>query len=469
MKQHKKPRVDRDAGEDAEGNIDPFLSPATVSSWPFDPFANDPDYLASQEALRSLLFTTARSAAPTRVGTPIDGEEPTGEVNIKQVLSKGRRVQYLKNYTSQVAPWLDMFDSKRAFGIQLPALAKESPPLLYSILAIGARQQERKEKTQISFDSLELYQEAIRLLTPLLSARDTHVIAACVILCCLEMFSASAQNWRHHLEGCAAVFEAFGVNGFSGNVLQAVFWCYARMDVCGAFISDGAEGTLLKPSQWLPPHVLERDAGSCFRSFSSPDMYANYAVYLSAKTCELVSERNKYLELGIENGCNTEQFNRRWDEIWEQLSDWASGRPEELMPVATANTLPFPHILFAHWAAISSNQLYHTSSVLLLTARSKGRATPATVPTDSQIWHVKRICGISISNPHEGCLNNAIQPLWIAGRLLSHISEQALVVKTIQSIEALTGWTSTWRIRDLEHVWGYKFPINFELIVPSTQ
>jgi hypothetical protein len=122
-----------------------------------------------------------------------------------------------------------MFDSKRTFGIQLPLLAKESPPLLYAILAIGARQLERKEKTQSSFDSLELYQEAIRLLTPLISTRDTHVIAACVILCCLEMFSASAQDWRHHLEGCAAVFEAFGVNGFSDDILQAVFWCYARM------------------------------------------------------------------------------------------------------------------------------------------------------------------------------------------------------------------------------------------------
>ena len=122
-----------------------------------------------------------------------------------------------------------MFDSKRAFGIRLVAAAKDSAPLLYSILAIGARQLERKEKTQSSFDSLELYQEAIRLLTPLLSARDTQVIAACVILCCLEMFSASAQDWRHHLEGCAAVFEAFGVNGFSGDVLQAVFWCYVRM------------------------------------------------------------------------------------------------------------------------------------------------------------------------------------------------------------------------------------------------
>lgn len=87
-------------------NLDPFLSPATASSWPFDEFAHDPDYLASQEALRSLLFTTARSAAPTRAGTPVDGEEPSSVLNAKQVLSKGRRVQYLKNYMSQVAPWV---------------------------------------------------------------------------------------------------------------------------------------------------------------------------------------------------------------------------------------------------------------------------------------------------------------------------------------------------------------------------
>jgi hypothetical protein len=87
-------------------NIDPFLSPATASSWPFDEFAHDPDYLASQEALRSLMFTTARSAAPTRAGTPVEGDDMTGTLNIKHVLANGRRIQYLKNYMSQVAPWV---------------------------------------------------------------------------------------------------------------------------------------------------------------------------------------------------------------------------------------------------------------------------------------------------------------------------------------------------------------------------
>jgi hypothetical protein len=119
----------------------------------------------------------------------------------------------------------------------------------------------------------------------------------------------------------------------------------------------------------------------------------------------------------------------------------------------------FPRILFAHWAAISSNQLYHTASVLLLAANTKPRSSLNTSSTSTIMWHVKRICGISMTNPHEGCLNNAIQPLWIAGRFLSHSSEQTLVVKTIRHIEALTGWTSTWRIRDLERTWGYKVPV----------
>lgn len=185
-------------------------------------------------------------------------------------------------------------------------------------------------------------------------------------------------------------------------------------------------------------------------------MYANYAVYLCAKTCELISDRNKYTELGAENGCDAQQFQIRSSRLWDQLAQWSSNRPPEMQTIETTNTTPFPHVFFAHWAAISSNQLYHTSCVLLLNANPKLKTSLPQAPTTSIMWHVKRICGISLANPHEGCLNNAIQPLWIAGRLLSHSSEQALVVKTIRHIEVLTGWTATWRIRDLESTWGYK-------------
>lgn len=228
------------------------------------------------------------------------------------------------------------------------------------------------------------------------------------------------------------------------------------IDVCGALISDGAEGTLLKPCKWLPPDTPEDFAESLFRHTSSPDMYANFSVYLCARTCELISDRNKYVELGEENGCDDAYFRDRWIRLWDLLANWALSRPNEMLPVKTTTTSPFPHIFFAHWAAISSNQLYHTSCILLLSSNPKQKAMLGSSPIASVFWHAKRICGISLANPHEGCLNNAIQPLWIAGRLLSHSSEQALVVKTIRHIEALTGWTACWRVRDLENVWGYK-------------
>jgi hypothetical protein len=137
-----------------------------------------------------------------------------------------------------------MFDSQRAFGIRIPQLAQSSPALMYAILALSARQLERQDalaarshglangaehRKPISFDSLELYQEAIRLLTPLMQNRDQAVIPICVILCCLEMMSASAQDWRRHLEGCAALFDTFGVHGFSAGLMQPIFWCFARM------------------------------------------------------------------------------------------------------------------------------------------------------------------------------------------------------------------------------------------------
>ncbi|OIW31511.1 hypothetical protein CONLIGDRAFT_652571 [Coniochaeta ligniaria NRRL 30616] len=434
--------------------LDPLLFSTPTPNWILDEFAHDPGYLASREELRTLIFSTAQSAAPTREASPA-ADADAARIQTSQVLSLGRRLEYLKNYVGQVAPWLDMFDSDRTFGIQLPALARHSPALLYAILALSARQMERKGAEKESFESLELYQGAIRLLTPMLQARGEQVIAICVILCCMEMMSASGHDWRRHLEGCAALFDAFGVNGFSGGLLQAVFWCYARMDLCSALISDGMQGTLFRPSKWLPPNVPYAESRSLFSASRNPDMHANHAVYLCAQACELICDRTRFVELGESNGCTQASFVTRWQHLWDDLQDWLSSRPRDLVPLQTVDAKPFPHIFFVHWAAISSNQLHHTACILLLGTMPKPLKLPR-APSSSAAWHAKRICGISLTNPHQGCLNNAIQPLWVAGRLLSHKAEHAVVVKLIRSIEAMTGWGTCWRISDLEEAWGYK-------------
>lgn len=140
--------------------------------------------------------------------------------------------------------------------------------------------------------------------------------------------------------------------------------------------------------------------------------------------------------------------------MWDELQSWLDKRPKDMTPVKMISKAPFPTILFVHWAAISSNQLYHTTAILLLSNKPKTTIL-VSAPVSSPIWHAKRSVGTSETNPHHGCLNNAIQPLWIAGRLLGHTSEHDALVMLIKHIETTTGWGMSWRIRDLEEAWGY--------------
>lgn len=145
-----------------------FHSPLSSSNSRYyqDGFSHNPGYIASQEELRSMLIMTAQSAAPSRRGSPVNGEETESEETLPQsgsgvgnrwsartltsqqgqttecehgregrrpsyqratdvsvlgsATGKGqeqgqgqimsgwnrRRIQYLKNYVAEVAPWV---------------------------------------------------------------------------------------------------------------------------------------------------------------------------------------------------------------------------------------------------------------------------------------------------------------------------------------------------------------------------
>jgi hypothetical protein len=190
-------------------------------------------------------------------------------------------------------------------------------------------------------------------------------------------------------------------------------------------------------------------------------MWANYAVYLVAQVCHLIwAQLNSSLE---DSNAHEESFIHNWHKLWSELQDWRRNRPPELIElefpeepsIKHASTSPFPFILYAAACAISSNQLYHTGCLLLLDI-----CPPSVNPLQfeklgSKIWHARRICGISSTNEHHGCLNNALQPLWVAGKLLSHPAEHKAVIGLIRSIETKTGWGGKWRIVDLKEIWGY--------------
>lgn len=449
---------------------DAFFSPDSYPT--LDEFSTDSRFIELQEELRSTVFAGVSSLVPSKHPTP----EPTEKD--KQQASHSRRnldfsrvaiprlrlVRYLQNWVAECAPYLDKFDQERHFGIQVPIMAQSSPALLYAVLAFSARQMERKALTKKDYDSLELYQESIRLLGPGLQTRDPNTLIVACILAVLELMSGSSKSWRRHIEGCATLFEFFQVDGFSGGLLQAVFWCYARMELCGALVSGGEETTVLRLDRWTPaipaglqtePHSFSRDI-FYRRSRGSPDMHANWAVYLCAKVCDLRYRRTQSLELNNPDQEDMDSLTEHWRRLWQDLDFWLAHRPKELLPTKSTEGLHqvFPCILYTHWAAISSNQLYHTSCILMLEMKPPDTTIPA--PKSSNVWHARRVCGISCTNPHSGNLINSIQPLYVAGKLLTHPTEHLEVGRIFKIIEQTTGWGAMWRLQDLEVEWGYE-------------
>lgn len=116
-----------------------------------------------------------------------------------------------------------------------------------------------------------------------------------------------------------------------------------------------------------------------------------------------------------------------WQRLLEELQIWSERRPRAFRPIkiilGSPATNQFPKLLYAHWAAISGNQLFHTACLLMLDAKPDGTTPDGESAANSPVWHARKIVGISLTNLHQGCLNNAIQPLWIAGKLFTHHEE----------------------------------------------
>lgn len=457
------------------------VAPSNASGTLGDELALQPRFQELQSSLRTYLLDEVRSAGNTRQQSPdvqATGSDDTQghELLLRHLehcndhIPLERKIRYLQVWICECAPWLDMFDQERHFGIQIPTIAQRSPAVFFALLALGARQVERKHASGHLFqDSLELYSQAITSLAPSIGTIDLEVPVTACILCVLEMMSVSPRDWHRHLEGCAAIFAHLGVNGFSGGVLQAVFWCYARMDLCAAIISNGEQSTTLAIRKWAFLRPVDSEdsieqqevVNDTFlqQGRTISDMYANWAVYLCARVCDLLALRTRHLELGEDNGYAPESFRVHWLFLRDSLRQWYEERPAQMLPVdeiySTEEMHVFPRIFFAHWAAISGNQLYHTACILLdeMPSDTDGSISQG---SRSPLWHARRIVGISLTNHHPGCLNNAIQPLYIAGRLLTDRNEHKTVIELLHHIEACSGWGSRWRIKDLESFWGYR-------------
>ncbi|PPJ60788.1 hypothetical protein CBER1_02364 [Cercospora berteroae] len=445
-----------------------FLSPDySDSTFEDGIFSAGSQYQELHAALRSRIIDTAKSTAPSRLGSPEihQRSELYPEESSEAADDEWQRLAYLsveqefmlwQNYIDEIAPWLDKFDIYRHFELVLPILAKHHPHLKYSILALSARQKELKEKKPDNSCSLALYQHAIHLLSPLLQLRTTAVLASCLVLCVLEMMSCSPKAWRRHLDGCAALIQALGISGGCGGLEQAIFWCFARIDICGALISS--ERTLIPLHKWMGGVDITADANTLLNLHSDFSMYANHVVYLTGQVIDLLCSSGKWEQRhrNPAHPMSPAEYFHQWTQLFELLERWYHDRPEEMKTIisisASTTNKPFPTLLFGNGPGISGNQMYHTAALLML--KYKPPHVQFAKKPPSVLWHARQICGISISNHHHGSWSNSIQPLWIAGQHMSHPSEHRAILQIYETIEKEMGWATKWRVDDLKEHWG---------------
>ncbi|KAK6369477.1 hypothetical protein LTS17_009383 [Exophiala oligosperma] len=353
---------------------------------------------------------------------------------VEVVLSAEQEYRLWKNWVDEIAHWLDKFDRDRHFGQTLPVMAKTCAHLRYAMLALSARQLERKDKSIPAALTLSLYSAAVHLLLAQLHLRNTPVLASCVVICVLEMMSCSPKAWRRHLDGCACLIRSMHIYGDSEGIERALFWCFARMDVCGGLISK--ERTLIPVAEWTSEPSFDA-AVKFFSSRPTVDWSACYASYLSASTIDLLFASTTYEDPRTPPGWSKHDpsFPQRWSRLFGVIEQWYENRPPEMLPLVThsaTSSQPFPTLLFGSGAATSGNQLHHAAAMLMLQYIPRHLKCP---PSHSLLWHARRL-------------------LWMAGQFMSHPTEHQAIIDIYARIEKETGWGATWRADDLKQFWG---------------
>ncbi|GKZ19374.1 hypothetical protein AbraIFM66951_010984 [Aspergillus brasiliensis] len=437
-----------------------FSDPANLTN---DVFVPGSAYEALHTTLRNRQLWTARTEIPSRASTPasVIGYDESTPNNTR--IQRGRRAQsrpgrdfeltperenvLWQNYLNEICLWLDMFDNHRHFASTFPQMAKSSPHLRYSILALSARQMERQQNKKSQSESLLLYQEAIHQLLPELEQKTTPVIASCVILCVLEMLSCNPKEWRRHLDGCAYLIQAAEINGFSGKEEQALFWCFARMDVCGGLISE--EETIIPIHHWIPRDMTSTEASQLFlaSNMTTFDTYANYTVFLCAQTLGVLFGGSSQLPAScvschyLSSPGEGESYVQRWQRLFDDVEQWYENRPNQMKPIfvltAGGKTMgsgggngerPFPTVLYGNGAAT--------------------KAKDSILATATEIGAVARAANLRYFRIEY------TPPLWLAGKVMSHHSEHTAIIETLTRIERETGWATAWRVEDLKEFWG---------------
>lgn len=149
-----------------------------------------------------------------------------------------------KTFVEDLSGWLDLFDEKHHFCVDIPQLALTNMGLMRAILAFSARHAAIVHGGSQSFPidstaAFQYYSEALNHLQRNMQyasyQKSPDIIATSLIVSAYEMIDGAGKSWDRHLKGVCYMHQAQSNDGASGGMGQAMWWAWVLQDVWAAF------------------------------------------------------------------------------------------------------------------------------------------------------------------------------------------------------------------------------------------
>ncbi|KAJ4991210.1 C6 zinc finger domain-containing protein [Stagonosporopsis vannaccii] len=356
-------------------------------------------------------------------------------------------MELLKFYRYNIAPWLDICDADQHFGVTLLTELHRSPVLRSRImqLALAASSNSWISKGQSVDDSIVNgpFDGSVTL-------DAIEDLVASVLKFLAEMIPNLAASWlrgdgpesrRHFLERLL-------LESGSSRLMTCAYWLLVRLELSHTLMAGNSRISL--------PH-LNAESGAA-RS-NDPVAQCAYDVIGLCVDTAMFAQGDDDRWLQQRYGLNRVEV---WKALVQDFAYWYMHRSQAFQPIIELYPRDgvladddYPTIVFTSGAALLANQLYHTGMLLLLQNRPRFADKPSqNSPSMSTLWHAHRICGIAIQNDRPGwwdpCL---VASLIVAGRTATHTSQHSAIVRTLESVQRLTGWVIEPYVEQLRTEW----------------
>ncbi|GIJ81598.1 hypothetical protein Asppvi_000097 [Aspergillus pseudoviridinutans] len=414
-----------------------------------------------------LLPTPNRATARLSSSSAIPVHQARPELSFTAPADSGNDPEtgLLRHYCYALAPWIDVGDPSRTFGLEFLILGRRVRPLLAAILALAAGQRSlvapRHAADHLAM-SLRFRAEAENGL-PLQTTTIQRV--GNVFFMLHDFFSSRPSQWKTLVTGHINAPGGLGCLAASdGGLNEPSFWVTLRIDLAASIISSE------------PPHMLMPPPVSTSESAPIKQVYRHILLLLAHTLTFIFGGPTTYLEgLGQVDAVPALNPVSQWNYLWTECRRWYQNRPLQVQPVLDVraaradeidpqNASSFPILVYTTPLALVANAVYHVASFLLLTRKPRFVKTLSGPKClSSSIWHAQSIAGIATSNDTV----EQWDPILIAALLLiakdmTHHLQQSAVLNRLQRITELTGINLGYEIESLQSQWRmsrYEEPI----------